>query len=173
MLRAVRIFIFGVKNLTVEVNAKYIKGMINNPNLQPNVTINQWIAGILLFSFKLIHVSMLKHKGINGLSRHPPVEKEPMEDSNYEVWIDHAYSFSIVLLNNHTYHIYGGCVDIRHNMHNTCFTSQTTHVPILCMYFNAICAEDPTLRTGMCTRCAIDQHQALFYYMQEALGSHR
>jgi len=34
------IFIFGVKNLTVEVNTKYIKGMINNPNLQPNMTIN-------------------------------------------------------------------------------------------------------------------------------------
>jgi hypothetical protein len=29
----VRVFIFGVKNLTVEVDAKYIKGMINNPDL--------------------------------------------------------------------------------------------------------------------------------------------
>jgi hypothetical protein len=35
-----RIFIFGMKNLTVEVDAKYIKGMINNPDLQPNTTIN-------------------------------------------------------------------------------------------------------------------------------------
>jgi hypothetical protein len=34
------IFIFSVKNLTVEVDAKYIKGIINNPNLQPNTTIN-------------------------------------------------------------------------------------------------------------------------------------
>jgi hypothetical protein len=39
-LRAVRVFIFGVKRLTVEVDAKYIKGMINNPDLQPNATIN-------------------------------------------------------------------------------------------------------------------------------------
>jgi hypothetical protein len=39
-LRAVCIFIFGVKHLTVEVDAKYIKGMINNPDLQPNATIN-------------------------------------------------------------------------------------------------------------------------------------
>jgi hypothetical protein len=67
LFRTVRIFIFGMKNLTVEVDVKYIKVMINNPNLQPNTTINQWIAGILLFSFKLIHVSTLKHKGINGL----------------------------------------------------------------------------------------------------------
>jgi hypothetical protein len=40
MLRAVRVFIFGVVNLTVEVDVKYIKGMINNPDLQPNATIN-------------------------------------------------------------------------------------------------------------------------------------
>jgi hypothetical protein len=33
-LRAVCVFIFGVKNLTVEVNTKYIKGMINNRTLQ-------------------------------------------------------------------------------------------------------------------------------------------
>jgi hypothetical protein len=126
----------------VEVNMKYIKGMINNPDLQPNTTINQWIAGILLFSFKLIHVSVLKHKGVDGLSRHPPVKEDTMEDSNYEDWIDHAYLFSIVLLNDHTYRICGRCVDICHNMHNTCFTSQTMHAPILCMHFDAIHAED-------------------------------
>jgi hypothetical protein len=142
-LRAVRVFIFGVKNLTVEVNAKYIKGMINNPDLQPNATINQWIAGVLLFLFKLIHVSALKHKGVDGLSRHPPVEEDPMEDGDYEDWIDRAYSFSIALLNDRTYRIYGGCVDIRHNMHNTCFTSQTACAPILRVYFDATRAEDP------------------------------
>jgi hypothetical protein len=95
VLCTVRVFIFGVKNLTVEVDAKYIKGMINNPDLQPNATINQWITGILLFSFKLVHV------------------------------------------------IYGGCVDICHDMHNTCFTSQTAHAPILRVYFDATRTEDP------------------------------
>jgi hypothetical protein len=68
--------------------------------------------GIILFSFKLVHVSMLKHKGIDGLSRRLPVEEDPMEDSDYEDWIDRAYLFSITLLNNHTYCIYGRCVDI-------------------------------------------------------------
>ena len=48
-LQAVQIFIFGVANLTVEMDTKYVKGMINNPDLQSNTTINQWIAGILLF----------------------------------------------------------------------------------------------------------------------------
>jgi len=132
-----------MKNLTVEVDAKYIKGMINNPDLQPNVTINQWIAGILLFSFKLIHVSMLKHKGVDGLLRLLPVDEDPMEDGDYEDWIDHAYSFSIVLLNDRTYRIYGGCIDICHDVHNTCFTSQTMHAPILRMYFDATRTEDP------------------------------
>jgi hypothetical protein len=129
----------------VEVDTKYIKGMINNPDLQPNTTINRWIAGILLFSFKLVHVSTLKHKGVDGLSRRLPVEEDPMEDSNYEDWIDCTYLFSIVLLNDRTYRIYGRCVDIHHNMHNTCFTLQTMRVPILRMYFDAICIEDPKL----------------------------
>ena len=43
----------GVKKLVVEVHAKYIKGMLNNPDIQPNTTINRWIAGILLFNFTL------------------------------------------------------------------------------------------------------------------------
>ena len=41
-LHTVCIFIFGVNNFvkTVEMDAKYIQGMINNLDLQPNVTIN-------------------------------------------------------------------------------------------------------------------------------------
>ena len=56
-LRAVRVFIFGVTNLVVEMDAKYVKGMINNPDLQLNVTINQWIASILLFHFEIRHIT--------------------------------------------------------------------------------------------------------------------
>ena len=40
-LRAVRVFIFGVTNLVVEMDTKYVKGMINNPDLQLNTTINR------------------------------------------------------------------------------------------------------------------------------------
>jgi hypothetical protein len=50
-LQAVQIFIFGVANLTVEMDVKYVKGMINNPDLQLNVTINRWIAGMVSFYF--------------------------------------------------------------------------------------------------------------------------
>jgi hypothetical protein len=35
------IYIIGVKNLIIEVDAKYIKGMLNNPDIQPNATINR------------------------------------------------------------------------------------------------------------------------------------
>ena len=92
-----RVFIFGISNLTVEVDTKYIKGMINNPDMQPNVTINQWIAGILLFSFKLVHVPAARHKGVDGLSRRPPSDDDPPEDDDHEDWLDHSYSFAMHL----------------------------------------------------------------------------
>jgi len=60
-LKAVKINIIGVKNFVVKVDTKYIKGMINNPDIQPSVTINRWIARILLFNFKLRHISAKDH----------------------------------------------------------------------------------------------------------------
>jgi hypothetical protein len=39
-LHAYRIYIIGVKNLVVEVDIKYLKGILNNPDIQPNTTIN-------------------------------------------------------------------------------------------------------------------------------------
>jgi hypothetical protein len=40
-LRAFRLYLIGVKNLIVEVDAKYIKGMLNAPDLQPNAAMNR------------------------------------------------------------------------------------------------------------------------------------
>jgi hypothetical protein len=68
-LKAVKVWIIGVKDLVVEVDAKYIKGMLNNPDIQPNAAVNRWIAGILLFDFRLRHVPGTKHIGPDGLSR--------------------------------------------------------------------------------------------------------
>lgn len=98
-LRDVRNHIFGVKDLAVEVDAKYIKGMINNPDLQPNASINRWIAGILLFEFELIHVPAERHKGPDGLSRRPRAGEDPIEDDEYEDWIDEVGAFAIEALN--------------------------------------------------------------------------
>jgi hypothetical protein len=54
-LKAYRMYLVGIKNLLVRVNTKYIKGMLNNHDIQPNTMINRWIAAILLFHFELEH----------------------------------------------------------------------------------------------------------------------
>lgn len=90
-LKDCRIWIIGVKNLVVEVDAKYIKGMINNPDIQPNATINRWISAILLFDFRLRHVPGHAH-GPDGLSRRPSAPEDPRDNDDYEDWIDTANS---------------------------------------------------------------------------------
>ena len=42
-LRWFRLYLTGVKRLIVEVDAKYIKGILNTPNLQPIAVLNCWI----------------------------------------------------------------------------------------------------------------------------------
>ncbi|KIK12763.1 hypothetical protein PISMIDRAFT_18496 [Pisolithus microcarpus 441] len=99
-LHDVWLYIFGMWNLVVEVDARYIKGMINNPDLQPNATINQWIAGILLFDFKLVHVPAAKHAAPDGLSRRPKAEEDPkVDEEEYEDWVDECGAFAVELVN--------------------------------------------------------------------------
>ena len=59
----------GLPTFRVEVDAKYIRGMLNNPDIQPNNAMNRWIAGIFLFDFELVHVPGRQHAGPDGLSR--------------------------------------------------------------------------------------------------------
>ena len=99
-LRAVWVFIFGVTNLVVEMDAKYVKGVINNPDLQPNVTINRWITGILLFHFELCYISADQHTGPDRLSCRPPSDDDPPDTDDFEDWLDNSYSFCITLLND-------------------------------------------------------------------------
>ena len=83
----------GVKKLIVEVDAKYIKDMLNNPDLQPNAAINRWIQGILLFNFHLQLIPGDKHRGPDALSR-----KEPTEDDWEEAELDEDRLDEIALL---------------------------------------------------------------------------
>ena len=55
------LYLVRVPNLVVKVDAKYIKGMLCNPYIQPNAAINRWIATILCFNFKLMHIPADKH----------------------------------------------------------------------------------------------------------------
>ena len=83
-LHDVRLYIYGVKSLVVEVDAKYIKGMLNNPDMQPNAVINRWIAGILLHNPRLVHVPATKHTGADGLSRRRPSPDDPEQEDDSE-----------------------------------------------------------------------------------------
>jgi hypothetical protein len=89
-----QLYLIGIYNLVVEVNASYIRGMLSNLDVQPNAAINQWIATILLFNFKLMHILADKHKGPDSLSRHKPtLDKE--EDKDPEDWVDSALTLGI------------------------------------------------------------------------------
>ena len=82
-MRHFHLYRVGTKNLRVEVDGKYIRGMLNEPELQPNAVINKWIQGILLFDFELVHVSAVKFKGPDTLSRIPVDQSKvlPYDDS--------------------------------------------------------------------------------------------
>ena len=99
VLKAVKLFIVGIKNLTVEVDAKYIKGMINNPDIQLSAMINQWISSILLFDFKLKHVPGKDHASADRLSCRLQAPEDPIEDNDHEDWIDKSYAFGVQVLN--------------------------------------------------------------------------
>ena len=86
--------IVGIKNLIVKMDAQYVCGMLKNPNIQPNATINWWIAAILLFDFNLVHMPAAKHHGPNGLSWQEPAD-DKSKDNDPEEWIDDALSLSL------------------------------------------------------------------------------
>jgi len=86
-LKEWRRHIIGVKKLIVEVDAKYIKGMLKSPDLQPNAATVRWIQGIKLFDFELVHVPAERHRGPDALSRRPPTESQPIEDHD-DSWLD-------------------------------------------------------------------------------------
>jgi len=67
-LKAAKVWLIGLKRFMVEVDAKYIWGMLNNPDIHPNVAINRWITGISLFDFTLRHVPGNRHVAPDGLS---------------------------------------------------------------------------------------------------------
>lgn len=78
-LRAARFWLLGVRNLIIETDAKYIKGMLNNPEYGPNSTINRWIEYILMQPFTLKHVAGITF-GPDGLSRRDRQPGDPEED---------------------------------------------------------------------------------------------
>jgi hypothetical protein len=100
----VKLHIIGVKNLTVEVDVKYIKGMINNPDMHPNAAVNRWIAAILVLSFKLVHVPGKEFVGPDGLSRRRRTKEDEEEDEMAEAaeqWVEDLYLCGLWIVDNH------------------------------------------------------------------------
>ena len=95
-LQSLRLYLIGVRNLIVEVDAKYIKGMLQNPDIAPNATINRWIVAILLFHFTLVHVPGIQH-GPDGLSRRLPQKSDDPDnaenDDEFQDWVDNMHGF--------------------------------------------------------------------------------
>ncbi|KAJ8496336.1 hypothetical protein ONZ45_g12495 [Pleurotus djamor] len=96
-LQETKLCIVGAKKLVVEVDAKYIKGMINSPDIHPSAAINRWIAGILLFDFTLRHVPGKSHAPADGLSRRPRAPEDPVVDEDIDAWIDEANGFMLAI----------------------------------------------------------------------------
>ncbi|KNZ78771.1 hypothetical protein J132_09909, partial [Termitomyces sp. J132] len=65
-LQALWMYLISVRNLIIEVDTCYIKGMLQNPDIQPSASMNCWIVVILMFHFKLVHVKGTFH-GPDGL----------------------------------------------------------------------------------------------------------
>ena len=77
------------------MDARYIKGMLANPDIQPSASINRWILSILTFHFELVHVKGTFH-GPDGLSRHSRQPGDPImddDDFDFDDWIDNLHGF--------------------------------------------------------------------------------
>ena len=95
--RALKLHLIGIRNLIVEVDARYIKGMLANPDLDPSASINRWILAILTFHFDLVHVPGTMH-GPDGLSRRRPQPGDkPEPDDDFDDWIDDLYGFMHII----------------------------------------------------------------------------
>ena len=95
-LCSLKMYLIGVRNLIVEVDTQYIKGMLSNPDIALLASVNCWIISILLFHFTLIHVPGTRH-GPDGLSRCPQQLGDDDKDSEYnpefDDWVDKVYGF--------------------------------------------------------------------------------
>ena len=81
--------IWGI-HFRLEVDAKFLKEMINSPDL-PNAPMTRWICYLQLFDFELKHVPAEKHKGPDGLSRRPSNPDDSDED-DAEGYLDRVFN---------------------------------------------------------------------------------
>lgn len=68
-------YLLGCRKLKIEVDAKYIKGMLSNVDSLANANLQRWAEEILMYHFTLVHVPGKVH-GPDGLSRRPPTDQD-------------------------------------------------------------------------------------------------
>lgn len=97
-LCALKIYLIGVWNLVVEVDARYIKGMLANPDLTPSTSMNCWIVSKLLFYFTLVHVPGTWH-GPDGLLWCPQQPRDNItnsaDDLEFDDWVNQVLCISL------------------------------------------------------------------------------
>jgi hypothetical protein len=75
------------------VDAKYIKGMLANPDIAPSASINRWIVSLSKLQFTLVHVPST-FRGPDGLSRRKPQPGDSLEsEDDFDDWIDQVHRF--------------------------------------------------------------------------------
>jgi hypothetical protein len=81
VLCTLHLYLIGVQSLVVEVDARYIKGMLSNPDISPTLY------------FDLVHVPGTHH-GPDGLSRQPwqdGDDKDRDNEEDFADWIDQLH----------------------------------------------------------------------------------
>ena len=89
-LKALRYDLWGI-HFRIEVDAKFLKEMINTPGL-PNAAMTRWISYIQLFDFELHHVPAERHAGPDGLSRRQR-SADDSSDSDDDLQADESGQF--------------------------------------------------------------------------------
>ena len=92
---SLRLYLIGVRNLVVEMDATAVRGMLRNPDIAPSAATNRWIMAILMFHFELVHVPATKHMP-DGLSRRNPQpddEERGDEEGEFSDWVDKMQGF--------------------------------------------------------------------------------
>ena len=149
-LRSLKMYLIGIWNLIVEVDARYIKGMLSNLDIAPSASVNRWIVSILLFHFTLVHVPGTQHRP-DGLSRCPPQLGDDNEDSEYnpefDDWVDKVYGFMNFLNPTH--------LQIASSDKNATFASEAIDDPNIT---NDSVSTDPFMYE--CVPCSDKSHKA-------------
>ena len=162
-LQDYQLYIIGVKNLRVEIDVSYIKGMLNNPDIQPVGTVNRWIIGIKLFQFELVHVPGCLHMGPDGLSHWAASPNDPAQEDDPD-WLDKTMSFTIILMNSQP----SWSEKLNSHYRLTCSLSHwpKTH-PMYSVYFDDEVAEEvfpmdiPCSELAQCTDDQLDSIRAI------------